>query len=208
MNPALIWIPAALLGAWVVGGYLTVRNVPMNKYSVVAQKDGYEIRQYEPYILAETPLLGADGDSGFRELFSYISGANTANSKLAMTVPVLQSGGAGGQKLAMTAPVLQTESAGGDVMAFVMPPGLKLEDLPRPASPKVTLRAVPGLKAAVLRFSGRGSQATVQKKTRQLAAALERDGLRAAAPPVTAFYNPPFTVPFMRRNEVLIELYE
>ena len=89
MNYALIWIPAALLGAWVAGGYLTVRNVPMSKYSVVAQKNGYEIRQYEPYILAETPMGGGSGDSGFRELFAYISGANTGNSKLAMTVPVL-----------------------------------------------------------------------------------------------------------------------
>lgn len=206
MIPALIWIPAALLGAWVGGGYLTVRNVPMSKYSVVAEKDGYEIRQYEPYILAETPMLDESGNSGFRELFAYISGANTANSKLSMTVPVLQSGGAGGQKLAMTAPVLQTQSTDGGVMAFVMPPGLKLEDLPRPTSAKVTLRAVPGLKAAALRFAGWGSQATVQKKTRLLTAALERDGLRAAALPVTAFYNPPFTAPFMRRNEVLIAL--
>jgi len=206
MNSAFIWIPAALLGVWVAGGYLAVRNVPMSRYSVVAQKDGYEIRQYEPYVLAETPMKDESGNSGFRELFAYISGANSGSSKLAMTAPVLQSGGAGGQKLAMTTPVLQTESAGGGIMAFVMPPGVKLEDLPRPASPAVTLRAVPGLKAAALRFSGWGYKSRVQKKVRQLSAALERDGLRAAAPPVTAFYNPPFTAPFMRRNEVLIEL--
>jgi hypothetical protein len=121
-----------------------------------------------------------------------------------MTAPVLQSGGTEGQKLAMTAPVLQTETPDGEVMAFVMPPGLKLEDLPLPTSPKITLRAVPGPKFAALRFSGWGSKAAVLKKTRQLTAAMERDGLRAAGPPVTAFYNPPFTAPFMRRNEVLI----
>lgn len=206
MSTAFIWIPAALIGAWILGGYLTVRNVPMSKYSVVAEKDGYEIRQYEPYILAETPMQDESGNSGFRELFAYISGANTANSKLAMTTPVLQSGGQEGKKIAMTAPVLQTESAGGAVMAFVMPPGLKLEELPRPTSAKVTLRAVPGLKAAALRFSGWGSKGKVSRKTRQLEAALERDGLRAAGPPETAFYNPPFTAPFMRRNEVLIPL--
>jgi hypothetical protein len=204
MSPAFIWIPAALIGAWLLGGHIAVRNVPMSKYSVVVQKEGYEIRQYEPYILAETPMRDESGNGGFRELFAYISGANTANSKLAMTVPVLQSGVQEGKKLAMTVPVLQTESAGGETMAFVMPPGLKLEDLPRPASAKVTLRAVPGLKAAALRFSGWGSKAAVGKKTRQLEAAMERDGLRAAGPPATAFYNPPFTAPFMRRNEVLI----
>jgi hypothetical protein len=206
MISAFIWIPAALLGAWVGGGYLTVRNVPMNKYAVVAQKDGYEIRQYEPYILAETPMQDESGNSGFRELFAYISGANTGQAKLAMTVPVLQSGREEGKKLAMTAPVLQTQGEAGALMAFVMPPGLKFEDLPRPTSAKVTLRAVPGKKIAALRFAGWGSRATVQKKTRRLQAALERDGLRPAAAPVTAFYNPPFTAPFMRRNEVLIEL--
>jgi hypothetical protein len=206
MISALIWVPAALLGVWVGGGYLTVRNVPMSKYSVVEKKDGYEIRQYEPYILAETPMKDESGNGGFRELFSYISGANTGNAKLAMTVPVLQAGAAEGSKIAMTAPVLQTQGQGGELMAFVMPPGLKLDDLPRPASPKVTLRAVPGLKAAAVRFSGWGSRKTMQKKTRQLEAALERDGLRAAGPAVNAFYNPPFTAPFMRRNEVIIEL--
>lgn len=206
MNTAFIWIPAALLGAWVAGGYLTVRNVPVGKYSVVETKDGYEIRNYEPYVLAETPMKDESGNGGFRELFAYISGANSGSTKLAMTVPVLQSGREAGQKLAMTAPVLQTQSGAGGVMAFVMPPGMKLEDLPQPTSPRVTLRAVPGLKAAVLRFSGWSSQAKVQKKTRELTAAMERDGLRPAAAPVAAFYNPPFTAPFMRRNEVLIAI--
>jgi hypothetical protein len=106
----------------------------------------------------------------------------------------------------MTAPVLERVGADGGVMAFVMPPGMQMEDLPKPSSPKVTLRAVPGFKAAVIRFSGWDSVATVQKKTKQLAAALERDGLRAVAAPTTAFYNPPWTPPFMRRNEVIIEI--
>ena len=206
MTHALILIPAALLGAWVLSGYLPTRNVEINKYSVIAKKDGYELRRYEPYILAETPMQDESGNSGFNELFQYISGSNTGNSRLAMTAPVLQSESPAGQKLAMTAPVLQTEKKGGGVMAFVMPPGIKLEELPKPASPRVTLREVPGHKAAVLRFSGWGSTATVKNKTQSLAAALERDGLRAAAAPVSAFYNPPWTPPFMRRNEVMIEI--
>ena len=206
MIPALVWITAALLGAWVVSGYLPTRNVEVNKYSVIAEKDGYEIRQYEPYTLAETPLRDESGNSGFNELFRYISGSNISKSKLAMTAPVLESDPPAGQKLAMTAPVLERGSAGEGVMAFVMPPGMKLEDLPKPASPKVTLRAVPGFKAAVIRFSGWGSAATVKKKTKRLAEALKQDGLRAAATPITAFYNPPWTPPFMRRNEVIIEI--
>jgi len=90
-------------------------------------------------------------------------------------------------------------------MAFIMPAGLKLAELPKPASPAVTLRPVPGFKTAVLRFSGWSSEKTVRARTRQLEAALERDGLRPAAP-VAAFYNPPFTPPFIRRNEVMIEI--
>jgi hypothetical protein len=206
MIPALVWIAVALLGAWVISGYLPTRNVEVNKYSVLAVKDGYEIRQYEPCILAETPLRDESGSSGFNELFRYISGCNMKKSKLAMTAPVLESEPPAGQKLAMTAPVLESVGGGGGVMAFVMPPGMKLEDLPKPASSKVTLRVVPGFKAAAIRFSGWGSVATVKEKAKQLAAALERDGLRAAAAPVTAFYNPPWTPPFMRRNEVIIEI--
>ena len=206
MIPALVWIPAALLGAWVVSGYLPTRNVDMNKYSVIAEKDGYEIRQYEPYVLAETPLRDESGDSGFNELFHYISGSNTGKAKLAMTAPVLRSEAPAGQKLKMTAPVLEKEGEGGGVMAFVMPPGMKLEELPQPANPKVTLRAVPGFKAAVIRFSGWGSQATVRKKTKLLAAAMERDGMTPVSAPVTAFFNPPWTPPFMRRNEVIIAI--
>jgi hypothetical protein len=204
MIRALAWIVAALLGAWVLSGYLPTRNVDTNKYSVISRKDSYEIRQYEPYILAETSMRDESGNSGFNELFRYISGSNMRKSKLAMTAPVLQSEPPAGRKLAMTAPVLKRE--GGGVMAFVMPPGMKLEDLPKPESPKVTLRAVPGYKAAVIRFSGWGSAATVKKKAKQLAADLARDGLRAAAAPVTAFFNPPWTPPFMRRNEVIIEI--
>ena len=204
MIPALAWITALLLGAWVLSGYLPTRNVVISKYSVIAEKDGYEIRRYDPYILAETPLRDESGNSGFNELFRYISGSNMGKSKVAMTAPVLQSGPRAGRKLAMTSPVMEREGAG--VMAFVMPPGMKLEDLPKPASPKVTLRAMPGYKAAVIRFSGWGFASTVKKKTKQLAAALERDGLRAAGASVSAFYNPPWTPPFMRRNEVIIEI--
>ena len=107
MIPALVWIAVALLGGWVLSGYLPTRNVDTNKYSVIAEKDGYEIRQYEPYILAETPMRDESGNSGFSELFRYISGSNMEKSKLAMTAPVLQSGPPAGRKLAMTAPVLE-----------------------------------------------------------------------------------------------------
>jgi hypothetical protein len=206
MIAALAWIVAALLGVWVASGYLPTRNVDVNKYSIVAEKVGYEIRQYEPYVLAETAMRDQSGNSGFNELFQYISGNNIEKSKLAMTAPVLQSEPPSGQRLAMTAPVLEREGARGRIMAFVMPIGMKLEDLPKPASSNVTLRAVPGYKAAVIRFSGWGSAATVKKKTEQLAAFLKRDSLRGAAAPVTAFYNPPWTPPFMRRNEVIIEI--
>jgi hypothetical protein len=81
MKLALIVIPAALLSAWVVIGYLSTKNVPMPKYSVIIEKESYEIRQYEPYVLAETPMSSGSGDSGFREMFNYISGSNRSNSK-------------------------------------------------------------------------------------------------------------------------------
>ena len=118
-----IGIPLFLGALWIVSGYLPTRNIAMPAYSVVARGNGYEIRHYDPYIIAETSAEAEPGSSGFRELFQYISGNNTGGTKLAMTAPVLKSADGDGEKLAMTAPVLKRYSAGGGTISFIMPPG-------------------------------------------------------------------------------------
>ena len=132
-----------------------------------------------------------------------------------LTVPVTVQQQASG-KIAMTAPVLQqpenaastdapTEDSRWQVR-FVMPSAYSLETLPRPNSPKVSLREVPASRYAAIRFSGTSSPENLQQHRQELEAFLKERNLAALSAPAYAFYNPPWTLPFLRRNEVLIEI--
>lgn len=200
-----------LLLIWVLSGYLSTRNIAMPAYTVVAAKKDYEIRRYEPFIVAETLRQGDPAEAmsaGFDELFSYISGNNAGSSKIKMTAPVLRVPERLGTKIPMTAPVMRQEKGTGTVVAFVMPPGFTLESLPRPSSPAVTLREVPAHTVAVATFSGYATEGVIEEKTESLLQALKRDGVSPRSVPGVALYNPPWTPPFMRRNEVMVEIGE
>jgi hypothetical protein len=205
MSVIVIGIPVILFSLWVLSGYLPTRNIAMPTYTVIEKRAGYEIRQYAPYVIAETPQ-STDGSSGFNALFQYISGNNVAQSKLPMSAPVLKTGDKTGQKLAMTAPVLKLHREGTGLIAFVMPPGYRLEELPRPQNPSVSLREIPGHRVAAAIFSGYAGAETISAKTGELLDSLRRDGVPVLSEPVTALYNPPWTPPFMRRNEILVEI--
>jgi len=211
----MIIIIAVVLGTalllWILSGYLPTRNIAMPAYTVVAAKQDYEIRRYEPFIVAETRRGGDPASAlsdGFKELFRYITGNNAGSSKIKMTAPVLRSPEQQGTKIPMTAPVLRQGEGTGTVIAFVMPPGSTLESLPRPASPAVTLREVPARTVAVVTFSGYATEGAIEQKTNSLLQALKRDGVAPRSVPGVALYDPPWTPPFMRRNEVLVEIGE
>jgi SOUL heme-binding protein len=207
---AAISIPLTLFSLWMASGYFPTRNIAMPAYSVIDSRKEYEIRRYEAFIIAETRLSGNGGSSGFRELFQYISGDNVTQSKIAMSAPVIKSadidGEGTGQKLPMTAPVLKSTDAGAEMIAFVMPPGSVLSELPRPQSQAITLRALPSQTVAVITFSGFAGSAVSIVKTALLLEALQRDGITITSEPRTALYNPPWTPPFMRRNEIQVEI--
>jgi hypothetical protein len=178
----------------------------MPTYTIIGTYVEYEIRQYDPYIIAETPLSGEQGSSGFNELFQYISGNNHNRSKLTMTAPVLKTHNGTGRKLAMSAPVLKQQGTAGSTIAFVMPPVFRLEELPLPKSPKIILRQIPGQRVAVVRFSGVVNARILNEKTEDLMCALHKDGVQIISAPKTALYNPPWTPSFMRRNEIMVEI--
>jgi len=206
MLVAAIGIPVALFSLWILSGYLPTRNIDMPAYTTVASKKNYEIRQYGAFSIAETAQEAEQGSSGFNELFQYISGKNSGDSKLAMTAPVLKADENVGRKLAMTAPVIRKDGDRGGTIAFVMPPGLRHDELPQPTSPKVTLREIPARKVAVVMFSGTADEKAIKGRTEQLLRALQDDGAVVLSQPETALYNPPWTPPFMRRNEVMVEI--
>lgn len=177
-------------------------------YTKTPLTDGVEIRHYGPRIAAQTTVLGDDvsaaRSAGFRRLAGYIFGGNHRKTKIAMTAPVSQHPG---ERISMTAPVSQEAgSEGGSVIRFFMPTGLTMETLPTPNDDSVELVTVPAETVAVLRFSGDRSPEAVEKQTARLSNTLRHNGYTADGQPTAWFYDPPWTLPFRRRNEVAVTI--
>jgi hypothetical protein len=168
-----------------------------------------EYREYAAYLIAETLVEGetdfeSAGNEGFGRLFRYISGSNTAQSKIAMTAPVSQK--AGSEKIAMTVPVQQTGSGAGWRIAFTLPAKYSLETAPVPADPRIRIVREPARLFAVLRYSGRWTESNYNTHRDELLDALSAAGIGVRGEPQLARYNAPFVPPFLRRNEVMIEV--
>ncbi len=195
----------AVLGIWVVGSYVVIMNIEEPSYTVLEQNDGYEIRQYESYIVAKTTVQGTFSESlnsGFSIIADYIFGNNTAKSKIAMTAPVLEGNS---EKIAMTAPVINTmDSPQERTVSFVLPSKYTLETLPEPNNKEVTLLEVPARKVAVRRFTWYVTEKRIATQTAILEAKLTEDNIRALSTPQVAQYNPPLSFPLTRRNEIMI----
>ena len=179
-------------------------NEPLFK---VLKEDGdIEIRQYGEMIVAETVVEGSYGQTSgaaFSRLAGYIFGKNRAKQKIAMTAPVLQE--AVSEKISMTAPVMQEKKGNAWVMSFVMPEGSTLEALPVPLDPAVKQRVIPGKKVGVIRYSGLHSENNLRNYAEKLTVWIEKQGSRVLSGPRAASYDPPWTIPFLRRNEVHID---
>ena len=178
-------------------------------YRVLDKRDGYEVRRYKPYIVAETRVKGEHDEAmnrGFRRLFKYIDGENTGSKNIPMTAPVIAEPGDTSEKIPMTAPVIQEKTGNSHLVSFVMPEGSTIKDLPEPASPEVTLREVPARDVAVLSYSWYAGEKKIMNKVKELLTYLEKDGVAFKPGFQSARYDPPWTPPFMRRNEIFIEL--
>ena len=176
-------------------------------YKVLVQDGDIEIRQYGEMIVAETIVEGSYGQTSgtaFGRLAGYIFGKNQSKQKIAMTAPVLQESAS--EKISMTAPVLQEKKGNAWVMAFVMPEGSTLETVPTPLDPEVKLRQVKGKKVGVIRYSGLHSENNLSNYTEKLKAWLDKKEYRVISGPRAASYDPPWTIPFLRRNEVHIDI--
>jgi hypothetical protein len=142
-------------------------------------------------------------NEGFRLIAGYIFGANKPNAKIEMTAPVQQQRV---QKIAMTAPV--TQQAYGDrwTVEFIMPKRWTMATLPIPEDDRVKLVPIPARKLVAIGFSGSPSDELIARKTAELRAYANEQNLDVVGEPVFAFYNPPWTLPFLRRNEVMFQL--
>lgn len=196
-----------MVGAVVSSSVLTScsPNVEQAKYTVLREQKPFEIRRYEPQIVAETTVdaeFDKAGNIAFDRLYGYISGKNRKETSIAMTAPVEQK--AATEKIAMTAPVTQVASDQAYTVRFVMPDEYTLETLPEPADPNVRLRKIPERKMAAIRYSGTWSQKRYEQKKADLEGFIAEQGLQVTGEAVFARYDPPFQLWFLRRNEVLI----
>jgi hypothetical protein len=174
-------------------------------YTVLRKSDAFELRRYEPYVVAETSVAApADeaGNAGFRILADYIFGNNKGARRIEMTAPVAQEPA----RIAMTAPVSQAPAPGGYLVQFTMPREWTLATLPEPNDKRVVLRSVPARTVGVVRYSGTSSQDLYEAKLASLKEALGKEGLRWKGEPVWARYDPPWIPWFLRRNEIWLEI--
>jgi len=158
---------------------------PVYQVEKAWEAEQIEIRAYAPRVMAVTGMT-EDSDSGFRVLAGYIFGGNAAEQKIAMTAPVQQS------------------MAGEKEMAFMIPAEYALEDLPEPEDQRVSFREAPAYTAAVIQFSGWASAEKADENWQQLRQFLIAEGIDITGEPTLNQYNPPWTLPFMRRNEIIV----
>ncbi|MDO5735883.1 MAG: heme-binding protein [Propionibacteriaceae bacterium] len=176
------------------------------KYDVVHEYDGWELRRYPEHLVAEVTVHGSFDEAvnrAFRTLAAFIFGDNVGKNKVAMTAPVLQEPSS--EKIAMTAPVLHESSGQDHVVSFVMPSQYTMESLPQPTDGNVRIREVPQDMAAVRQFSGRSTEAKFAEQLSGLMSRLEEQpSLEVTGPPRYARFDPPWKPWFLRRNEVLV----
>jgi len=176
------------------------------KYAVVSVKNNIEVRDYAPMIVAEVEATGEREEAitkGFSILADYIFGNNKSSSKVAMTAPVTQQES---RKLAMTAPVTQQNVDGKWQVRFMMPSNYNLSSLPQPNNAAIQLNEVPSKRFVVIRFSGIPTESVLKKNLEKLQDHIRDEKIKTVTEPTYAFYNPPWTLPPMRRTEIMIEI--
>ena len=187
-----------------------MRKIETPKFNVIEVKDSYETRLYEPFIIAYTVVDGTYRESirkGFGSIADYIFGNNTIQKKIAMTAPVIEQQEEDGETIAMTAPVTEQEDTSGRrTISFVMPSQYTIETLPTPNNPKVKLKQESEKLQAVYSFSWWATNTRVEKKKKDFINVLKKDGFEILSEPKYAGYNPPLTIPFMQRHEILVEI--
>lgn len=203
-----------------MAGVVGIRTAEEPRFERVERiADDVEIRRYAPRLAADVTLPGDETEvrsEGFRRLARYIFGANTTHDEIAMTAPVTQSTGvpatgvpADGKRsetIEMTAPVAQEKSAEGWTIRFYMPAEYSRATLPKPDDPSITITEVPAETMAVKTFSGSIAAEAVHHEAKMLLRILKGTAWHPVGAPVAQFYDPPWTLPFLRRNEVAVRV--
>ena len=202
---AFLYLAISQFGCSVFG----IRYVEMAEYNVMVEEDDMEIRDYSPRIIAKTTVSGEykeAQEAAFGILADYIFGNNTEKDKIAMTAPVTQTKKP--VKIDMTAPVTQEKTGDGWSMSFAMPAKYKsLSQLPKPMDNRIELVEKPRALYAAIGFTWLTNEEKNNQKTKELLNWLkEKKKYRPVSTPFYAGYDPPWTIPFLRRQEILVEI--
>lgn len=185
-----------------------IQNEEQPEFEVVQDSPPYQLRSYSSYLIAETTETGSFDEAqskAFRRLANYIFGENAAKTEVAMTAPVRQVP-AESEKIDMTGMVQQNKTKQGWSMSFMMPSKYTMETLPKPIDKEILIRKVPERHVAVINFSGFFDQKNLEKHEKMLLEWIEANNLTPVKSPEYAGYNPPWTIPWFKTNEVLVEI--
>ena len=180
------------------------------EFKLILKEDKFEIREYAPKIIAQVEIFGDFDDAsskGFKILADFIFGNNTSNdgnSKIEMTAPVEMEPLS--QKINMTKPVLTEGNYNNWIVSFIMPNKFTLEKLPKPNNKSIKILSLPKEKYAVIVFSGLVRESSYLEKEKLLNQFIKEKKLKASGEIKIARYNPPWTLPFFRRNELMIKI--
>ena len=181
-------------------------------FEVLLEGEEFEVRRYAPYIVAEVDVRGSFDDAGneaFRILAAYIFGENETSEEMQMTAPVQSRSKGEGVRMAMTAPVTSSSPGAGEdtyTFGFVMERKYTMETLPKPRDTRIRLRVQEPKIVAVREYSGRWTNRNYKRNETELLASLAAAGIEPRDEPILARYNSPFTLWFLRRNEVMVEV--
>ena len=200
----ILLVATILVGALATGPIMS--NVETPSYKVIQSKGKIEIREFDPMVIAEVQVVGRRKDaisSGFKLLADYIFGNNISQENIDTTATIQRPAG---EKIAMTAPVQQQLANNSWLVSFVMPSEYNLEDLPKPKNVEVKLKNVPVKRFVTIQFSGTSSDENLAKHKKLLVEFIKTNSISVTGTSKYAFYNPPWTLPLMRRNEVMFEV--
>ncbi len=205
-----------LISSCSVFGGASVEEAP---YQLVQKDEQFEVRDYSPVIVAQTQVSGnlsnrEAGSQAFRKLFNYISGENEAQEEIAMTAPVISESTTAetvpesdtSEKIAMTAPVMFEKEDDAWRYRFVLPESFTMDTAPRPLNPDVSILQTEPRRVATITYSGLGRDKARAQNTKALLEWVESQGFEVLSSPQWAGYNPPWTLPPFRRNEVMVEI--
>jgi hypothetical protein len=165
-------------------------SIEQAAYKVLLKEGNFEIRQYEPMIVAVSQEEDLKGGGGFDKLFGYISGNNQDKRKVDMTTPVLNN--------------LDMQNL---TISFVMPKEHSMDTLPKPMDSSVQLKEIPVRQVAVITFSGGINPVKIDEKKKELLDWLKEKPVTITGLVELARYNPPFVPGFIRHNEIMVEVH-